>query len=189
MPLPRDISLVFFLSLWRTRQYFVQNPHSNNIKRHYDKETILQSCANMRISCLRPDLFFRFVRPRWKLYVCVLTYYFICLETEQFNFLSYPAITNSRYYGHYISSPLPAAPIVSAITGVDCRQKNMLYFYLPGACNLLIQLLCHWDKFYSTDAYCNWLKLRKTLCFKENLTNKLANYSLNPIKLSFSNVY
>ena len=39
-------------------------------------------------------------------------------KRKQFLFPSYPAITDSRYYGHYISP----SPKVSAITGVGCTE-------------------------------------------------------------------
>ena len=57
----------------------------------------------------RGQIFFWFVRPRKKLYSCVVTYYFICFATKQL-FLSYPAITFSRSYGREISlsPPLPS---------------------------------------------------------------------------------
>ena len=54
-------------------------------------------------------------------------YYFIGLRETVFFFLSYPTITDSRYYGHYIFPPG-----VSVMTGVGCtegfglRNKNFL---------------------------------------------------------------
>ena len=74
-----------------------------------NKETTLQLDANTRFPA-RGQIFFWFVRPRKKLYSCVVTYYFICFATKQF-FLSYPAITFSRSYEREISlSPPPPFP-------------------------------------------------------------------------------
>ena len=51
-----------------------------------------------------------------RIYVCVVTYYFICLEIKQF-FSLVP-----RYYGFSLLQTLNLLPTVSAITGVDYIQ-------------------------------------------------------------------
>ena len=62
-------------------------------------ETILQLAANMRISCLRPNLY-----PVREETLCLRTYILFHRFRDQItDFLWYPAITNSRYYGHKIS--------------------------------------------------------------------------------------
>ena len=51
-----------------------------------------------------------------RIYVCVVTYYFICLQIKQF-FSLVP-----RYYGFSLLQTLNLLPTVSAITGVDYIQ-------------------------------------------------------------------
>ena len=66
-----------------------------------NEETILQLGANMRTSCLRPDLFAVHEARLETLCLCIVTYYFICLGRKHFFlFLSYPIIKDSHYYGH-----------------------------------------------------------------------------------------